>query len=131
MAPAMAAPTAPAASAPVAPAPEKTADPMKDDKKKGVDGTSYLPAQASVVVELPTDARLYADGQLTHLTSGTRSFLTPELELGKSYHYTFKVEFTRDGKVVSETKRAVVTAGTETRVRFDEAEMVATQTARK
>jgi uncharacterized protein (TIGR03000 family) len=71
-----------------------------------------------VTVRLPEDARLYVDGTVCPLTSGTRSFETPALEPGRSYYYTLKAEVTRDGQPRSESKRVMVQAGTQVDVSF-------------
>lgn len=45
----------------------------------------YPAAKATVVVELPADAKLYLDGNAVPLTSARRTFETPELKPGKTY----------------------------------------------
>jgi uncharacterized protein (TIGR03000 family) len=76
--------------------------------------------QATVVVQLPEDARLYVDGQLANLTSTTRSFLTPELEPGRQYYYTIKAEADRGGRPLAQEKRIVVEAGKVARVQLND-----------
>jgi uncharacterized protein (TIGR03000 family) len=71
---------------------------------------------ATVVVELPADATLTIDGEATTSTSATRVFRTPELEPGQTFHYTFKAQVERDGKVQSVTRRVEVRAGQQTQV---------------
>ena len=71
---------------------------------------------ATVVVELPADATLTIDGEATTSTSATRVFQTPELEPGRTFHYTFKAQVERDGKVQSVTRRVEVRAGEQTPV---------------
>lgn len=71
---------------------------------------------ATVVVELPADATLTIDGEATTSTSATRVFQTPELEPGKTFHYTFQAQVERDGKVQSVTRRVEVRAGEQSRV---------------
>src|SRR5262249_57283089 len=46
--------------------------------------------QATVVVGLPAQAKLYVDGQEANLTSDRRSFTTPELDANRDYYYTLK-----------------------------------------
>ena len=53
---------------------------------------------ARVTVKLPADARLYVDNVVCPLSSDTRTFNTPELEVGRSYFYTLKAEVIRDGE---------------------------------
>lgn len=69
------------------------------------------PAPASLVVRLPADARLTIDGDPTRHTSGTRRFVTPPLEPGKTFHYDLKAEVTRGGKTLTERRRVAVRAG--------------------
>jgi len=68
-------------------------------------------APASLVVRLPADARLTIDGEATRSASGTRWFVSPPLEPGKTYHYELKAEVTRGGKRLTETRRVAVRAG--------------------
>lgn len=71
-----------------------------------------------MVVRLPADARLYAEGQLLNLTSGERSFVTPILPIGGEYGYTFKAEYVRNGETITQTRRVGVRAGGSVNVDF-------------
>jgi uncharacterized protein (TIGR03000 family) len=87
-------------------------DDMKDDKKDPK--KTYLPVspdQGRVIVQLPEDAKLYANGQLTSLTSGQRDFTTPTIDRGRDYQYAMQVEYVRDGKTIKDTKVVKVRAG--------------------
>lgn len=75
-------------------------------------------SRAQLVVRVPADAKLYADGQATTLTGSERSFMTPEITAGKDFAYTLKMEVTKDGQVQSEIKKVVVRAGHRTVVDF-------------
>jgi len=75
-----------------------------------------LPTQATVVVHLPAKANLYVDGQKANLASGTRSFVTPELQVGRDYYYTVKAELTGDGETKAQSRRILVRAGNVTEV---------------
>jgi uncharacterized protein (TIGR03000 family) len=77
------------------------------------------PAQATVVVQLPADAKLTANGRLLTTAAERRVFATPDLEPGKSFQYTFTAEVVRDGKPLSMTKRVLVRAGEEAQLQFD------------
>jgi uncharacterized protein (TIGR03000 family) len=68
-------------------------------------------APASLVVRLPADARLTIDGEATRSASGTRWFVSPPLEPGKTYHYDLQAEVMRGGKRLTETRRVAVRAG--------------------
>lgn len=75
-------------------------------------GQSY----AMVVVDLPAEARLTIDGQATTSTSAQRTFQTPDLEDGRTFHYTLRAEVVREGRVQTVTERIAVRAGETTRV---------------
>jgi uncharacterized protein (TIGR03000 family) len=72
-----------------------------------------------VVVSLPADAKLLANGQVTKTTSERRAFVTPELEAGKTYSYVLTMTVERDGKTVEDTRKVLVRAGQETKVNFE------------
>jgi uncharacterized protein (TIGR03000 family) len=75
-------------------------------------------APAHVVVRLPADARLFINDDACPLTSAERSFDTPDLERGMTYHYTIRAEVTREGRAVTASKRVTVEAGKDTVVEF-------------
>ena len=75
--------------------------------------------RATVVVKLPADAKLYAEGKLLALTSAERKFVTPPLPEGE-FTYRFKVEYDRDGETYSVTKKVPVKAGGTVTVEFTE-----------
>jgi len=81
---------------------------MKEEKKLMYSRSND---KAQVVVRLPADAKLYANDQLTELTSKERVFSSPKLDAGKDYEYNLKVEYTRAGKVVTDTQVVRVKAG--------------------
>jgi uncharacterized protein (TIGR03000 family) len=103
--------------APAQTAPVQTA-PVQDDKKGG-GKSSMIPAPATIVVALPADARLTVDDAPTTSTTARRVFVSPELNPGVQYNYTFKAEFVREGKPVTVSKIVTVTAGAETNVNFE------------
>jgi uncharacterized protein (TIGR03000 family) len=94
--------------------------PMTGDVGVILQQSSLKPTQdkAVVAVKLPADAKLYADGQLTQLTSSERLFHTPTLSAGQRYQYELKVEYSREGKPVSDSKTVYVKAGERTEVEF-------------
>jgi uncharacterized protein (TIGR03000 family) len=77
-------------------------------------------AQATVVVTLPADAKLFADGQLIDQTGPVRTFRTPALEPGKSYYYEISIEVVRNGRPAKFTEKAALEAGKVARVNFPE-----------
>lgn len=106
---------------------EKKATEKEEPKK------TYLPASpnhARVIVNLPVDAKLYANGQLTTLTSSVRDFTTPTLERGHDFQYAMKVEYVRDGKTVTESQVVRVRAGQVSVVDFADQSVAATATSK-
>jgi uncharacterized protein (TIGR03000 family) len=77
------------------------------------------PNQATVVVTLPADARLYVENQLMNLTGAVRVFRTPPLS-GKTNKYTLRMEVERGGRMVDETKEVELEPGKTSRVHFAE-----------
>jgi uncharacterized protein (TIGR03000 family) len=74
------------------------------------------PTPATIVVELPADAKLSIDGEATTSTGSSRVFTSPELQPGREYHYTLKAEVVRDGKPVVVEQTVAVKAGQPTPV---------------
>jgi uncharacterized protein (TIGR03000 family) len=72
---------------------------------------SMAPAPATIVVQLPADAKLRIDDEATTSIGSNRVFQTPNLNPGRAYHYTLKAEVVRDGKPVLLEKVINVTAG--------------------
>jgi uncharacterized protein (TIGR03000 family) len=82
-------------------------------------GTANPGNQATITVHLPADANLTIDGQPTQSTSGTRTFLSPPLQQGKTYTYTLRAEVNRDGRKMDVKKNIDVQAGRRTEVNLD------------
>jgi uncharacterized protein (TIGR03000 family) len=83
-----------------------------------VAGRNLPETRAQLLVRVPADAKLFADGQPTTLTGSERSFMTPEIAAGRDFAYTLKVEYTVDGQTKSESKKVVVRGGHMTAVDF-------------
>jgi uncharacterized protein (TIGR03000 family) len=66
---------------------------------------------ATIIVHLPGDAKLTIDGAPTRSTSAERSFITPPLEVGKTFSYTLQAQFVRGDQTISVTKEIAVRAG--------------------
>lgn len=75
-------------------------------------------ARATVIVRLPADARLTADGRTLNLTGSERRFVSPELPQGQEFVYKFTAEYERDGETVTVAKKVAVRAGITTSVAF-------------
>ena len=78
-----------------------------------------LDAPATLVVQLPADARLTVDGAPTRSMSDTRAFITPPLPGGRDFHYTLEAQLTRNGKTSTVSREVTVRAGEETQVRIE------------
>ncbi len=108
--------------------PKKTDDMKSDDLPKGdkIMADPTFASKAQVVVHLPADAKLYANNQLTTLSSDERSFSTPTLEQGLDYQYVLKIEYERNGKTIADTQIVKVRAGAASVVHFlDKAKAIA------
>ena len=66
---------------------------------------------ATLRVRLMADAQLVIDDYTTQQTGTLRTFVSPPLEVGKSYHYTLKWTYQKDGKPVTQTKVVHIRAG--------------------
>ena len=75
---------------------------------------------ATVQVEVPANATLWFDGVQTKQTGARRTFHTPALERGHSYHYDVKARWEQDGKPVERTRRVDVYAGARVTVDFNQ-----------
>ena len=80
--------------------------------------TTLPPSRGQIVVTVPVDAKLYADGQATSLTGSERAFLTPDIATGRDFQYTLKVEYAVNGEPKSASKQVIVRAGHRTAVDF-------------
>ena len=74
--------------------------------------------QATVVVSLPVDARLYVEKHLMTLTGTVRAFRTTDLAPGGKYAYTIRMEVERGGKMIEKTETINVEPGKRTQVFF-------------
>ena len=74
------------------------------------------PAPASLVVHLPADARLTIDGYAPRSTSGTRWFITPPLEPGRTFRYELRAELERGSQRLTQTREVAVRAGQQSEV---------------
>lgn len=83
-------------------------------------------SRGQVVVRVPADAKLFADGQATTLGGTERVFQTPELTTGRDFQYTLKVEIPEGTETKTISKQVVVRAGHRTVVDFTAAADVVT-----
>jgi len=78
------------------------------------------PDRALVQVMLPAGATLFANDTEVAVPPLGTPFLTPALERGKTYHYDFRVRVSRDGQVVTRTKRLAVSPGSVAHLTFED-----------
>jgi uncharacterized protein (TIGR03000 family) len=98
----------------------------KDDKKK-----DEVSAPATIVVSLPSDAKVAIDGVVTTSTSTTRTFVTPELTPAKEFVYVLSAEIVREGQKLTVSETVTVRAGEQTRVEFASEKFTAATVAAK
>lgn len=103
----------PAGKTPFVPVAPKE-EPKKPQSEPELKGTSRL------ILEVPTNAQVFIDGQETKSQSAVRYYHTPKLEEGQEYFYDVKVVIMSDGKVPSEmTRRIYVRANQIVREKFE------------
>jgi uncharacterized protein (TIGR03000 family) len=98
-----------------APPPKKDEPKKKDPMKE----TSVPSDKAQVVVYLPPDAKLIAEGQITDGVGAERVFLSPSLPEGKDFHYTLKIEYKDGNETKTSTAKLTVRAGHRSEVDFN------------
>lgn len=97
---------------------QKLLQDMRSGKKEAARPVVPATQSAKVTVKLPSDARLWVDGVYCPLTSATRSFDTPALEVGKHYVYNLRMEMQREGRTISQTQQVRLAAGRNVVVEF-------------
>ena len=84
----------------------------------------YTPAStqndtsATVQVHVPANAQIWFDDAPTQQRGESRSFYTPPLDSGKTYHYTLRARWDDNGKMKEKTQKIEVRAGKQTDVDF-------------
>jgi uncharacterized protein (TIGR03000 family) len=97
-----------------------TVKPEGDGKKpkNGGDEEVGTSNRARLIVNLPSDGKLYVDDRPIRDAAPQKTFQTPALAKGQKYYYEVRAEVMRDGKPVSETRRVIVRAGATIRADF-------------
>jgi uncharacterized protein (TIGR03000 family) len=96
---------------------EEKKEEKKEDKKDKDESLKAAPA--TIIVSLPAEAKLTIDDAATTSISDRRVFTSPDLPMGREFHYNLKAEYTRDGKPVVISKQITVRAGEETTVTME------------
>jgi uncharacterized protein (TIGR03000 family) len=97
----------------------------KPKSNKNGDNQTMVPTRAKLLVELPTNAKLFVDDRPVRAAAGRLTLHTSPLEPGKDYFYMVRIEMMRDGHPLSETHRINVRAGQVVRAEFKDLEAVA------
>ncbi len=105
--------TPPPAAQPASPEAPKKAEPAGDPMKP-----MTMVAPASVIITLPAEAKLLANGVTTRQTGSERRFTTPNLDPNTRHMYTLTAEISRHEQTIRETIDVEVFPGRETRVTF-------------
>jgi uncharacterized protein (TIGR03000 family) len=71
--------------------------------------------QATIILNVPADARVTFNGQATTSRSTSRTFVTPTLQPDRQYFYDVTAEVDRGGRTVTLSRRIAVRAGQVTR----------------
>lgn len=90
--------------------------PKKDAPKKKEPG--------KVTITLPADAKLTFNGVAASGTGDSRTYVTPDLDSDRDYEYVLAAEVIRNGQTLTATQRAIVRAGSDTRVSLEPAAVV-------
>jgi len=94
------------------PAKEMIKDPKTTEKPKKTS------APATIVINLPADARLLVDGNTTTSTTDRRTLVTPELLFGSDYVYNMTAEVVREGRTMTESQTVTVRGGETSTIAF-------------
>jgi uncharacterized protein (TIGR03000 family) len=75
--------------------------------------TAESPRKRPVLVNLrvPSDAKIWFDGDQTNQTGTARSFVSPPVAVGREYAYEIRIQWQQDGKDVTQTRQIKVHAG--------------------
>lgn len=84
--------------------------------------TGHSLARGLIIVSLPADAKLFLDNMPSNVGTNLRTFISPELESGKSYFYNLRLEVERSGKIFTDTQKIYFQPGREVHVSFDHIE---------
>ncbi len=82
--------------------------------------TSGSMTRATVIVRLPVDALLFAEGKPLTLNGPDRTFVSPPLPGDREFTYTFRAEYVRSGETIARSKKVQVKAGGIATVEFAE-----------
>ena len=93
-------------SKPATPVEEILPAPKVEEKNQ----TSYS-NKAKLFVEIPANSTLFIDDKAFSVVDGFGTFVTPELELNKSYSYLLKIEMVQNGSKFVDTRKVFLKSG--------------------
>lgn len=96
------------------------AEPAAPAPAEATEGKSAAINSGMLLVKVPTDAQIFVNGKATNSTGAERQYISRGLVRGASYNFEVKAEMERDGKPVTITKTAKLTAGGNVTLAFDE-----------
>jgi uncharacterized protein (TIGR03000 family) len=84
------------------------------------------PAKAPclLTVKVPVGATMIVNGAPTAQMTEVRKFISPSLEAGKAYYYTFTIFYQENLQIVTKKKQVQVKAGDDVSVDFADVEAV-------
>lgn len=119
----------PPAGAPADVVPRDTAPPADAPAPAPGGSTSTQRADGMLIVEVPTDAKIYVNGRLTSTPGEVREYVSRNLAHGYNYAYEVRAEVQRDGQTITDTKRVDLRAGESTKLAFNLAPSADIETA--
>ncbi len=83
--------------------------------------SSDQPAVGSSIlnVQLPQDAKVFINGQLTKTEGSARSFRSTNLDIGKAHRYSVRAVINRNGIETTQTKLVKLTPGKDETIQFN------------
>jgi uncharacterized protein (TIGR03000 family) len=88
---------------------------------------------AVIEVTVPADAKVFVNDKETTSTGNSRSYVSNNLQAGKTYLYNFRVEFSQDGEPVVKTESVKLAAGDRVALAFggnDESQLISAASAK-
>jgi uncharacterized protein (TIGR03000 family) len=73
---------------------------------------------ATITIHVPPNAKVWFDGTPTQQTGEWREFASPPLDRGQTFHYDVRAQWMDNGKMIDQTRRVEVSAGSLANVDF-------------
>jgi uncharacterized protein (TIGR03000 family) len=85
----------------------------------GEQQTSSRRTEGLLTVNVPTDAKIFVNGQATASTGEVRQYISRDLDSNMSYTYEVRAEVVRDGQKLEQTKTIDLRGGAASALAFD------------